>query len=132
MIVQHGFDDLARLGSVDAIGVKHSQEHNRRLPECPAATPGPSRFVERQEGLEERPALAFQVGPSDDSVAGGVADRRGAEVDDGIEAAVLDEEVAHGYVTMEPDWRPGPVRRQRRIRHQLCSPGGGPPVASIL
>ena len=61
--------------------------------------------VHRELAAEHLPALAGQVRPGDDGVAGGIADGRAAEVDYGTEMAILNQQVGYGDVAVDPNGR---------------------------
>ncbi|ESX36509.1 hypothetical protein X763_16185 [Mesorhizobium sp. LSHC432A00] len=114
MIGQDVVDDAARSLGFDLVGVV-SGNGDQRLPQRPAAAARPGRFIDVDGGTERLPAVALEERPGDRQVARGIADPGGAEVDDGAQAAVLDQKVAPGDVSVEPDGRPLPGGGKGRI-----------------
>ena len=109
---------------------KSVDERVLRPPERPATAPRPGRFVQPEPVTERVPAVAEERRPSDGRVAGGVTDRRAPEVDDGAQAAVDDQQIGAGHVSVDPDRRackrdiihvhdPEPPARSTRQMHKL-------------
>ncbi len=120
---EHGFRLLRMMP-----GAAGQQDH--RLPQRPAARPGPRRLVERHGLAEGGAARALEQGPGDDQIAGRVADGRETEVDHRAQTPARHEQVAGGDIAVQPDGRTAPRGRQGRLPDRSRRPAV-PPNAAI-
>lgn len=118
VIRKHLVDHAALPFGLGLVGVV-AGDGDQRLPQRPAAAARPSGVIDGNVGAKSLAAFAFEERPGYSKIAGWIADAGGAEIDDGAQAAVLDQQIARGDIAMEPDRgaKPGVGKR--------CFPDGG-------
>jgi hypothetical protein len=102
MIGEYFPDDALGLYRVLRIVFERANEHHHGLPERPATATRPGRPVRRQPVPEHPPALAGQERPRDVRIAGGISHCGAAEVDDGAQPAIADQQVFRADVPVQP------------------------------
>src|SRR5687767_5224159 len=102
MIGDHFVDDPTSTWRFDRV-IDPGGPCNQRLPKRPASTARPRRAIEWQRGSQGFTAFATEEGPGYRQVARRVAYAAGAEVDDGTEATLFDQQVARCDIAMDPN-----------------------------
>jgi hypothetical protein len=96
-------DQLMGSGQVFLPAGVGAGQRQKRFPQRPASGANPGVFVLVDFPAEYLSVFAGNQGPCENQVAGRVADPAGAEVDDGRELSLADEEVGAGEIAVEPD-----------------------------